>query len=508
MLITTLAASRSTPTRCCGSFAGCRSARRSPRRLRRACSRVLARRRAASGRGAADAPDGAPRGARGRLALLARSSAARSTVRWTWPRRSRCAASRRPAVPRAQRRPWSRHDLAFAASRRRACSRSRSLGRLAGARLASTPIRSIHDAGRRRRRSRCAWRCSWPRCCRSATGGGSSHERAAAVASSVSPTAIPGTDARRSERRQPRDRSRASSACSPGSPATASRRCCAPRAGSCRTSTAARFAGRVTLAGLDTREHGPRASAAFVGRALPGPRDAARDELGARRARARAREPRARARRRSRAGWRRSRSRSASTPARPLARTSSRAARSSASRSARRSPGRPRIVLLDEPTSQLDPVAGDELIGLLRRLNQEWETTIVLAEHRLERCLAAADRVIALDARRGRAATATRRLPAVGGGRARRRCRRPARELFALAGLRPPPAGVQAGARDAARARRCCPMRTRPRRRRRAGSVGSRTRAACARRGRRRPALAHARGLARAARRAGDPARA
>ena len=57
--------------------------------------------------------------------------------------------------------------------------------------------------------------------------------------------------------------------------------------------------------------------------------------------------------------------------------------------------GRPRLVLLDEPTSQLDPVAGDELIGLLRRLNQEWETTILLAEHRLERCLAAADRVIA-----------------------------------------------------------------------------------------------------------------
>ena len=60
--------------------------------------------------------------------------------------------------------------------------------------------------------------------------------------------------------------------------------------------------------------------------------------------------------------------------------------------------GRPRLLVLDEPTSQLDPVAGDELLGLLRRLNEEWGTTILLAEHRLERCLAAADRVIALDA--------------------------------------------------------------------------------------------------------------
>jgi energy-coupling factor transporter ATP-binding protein EcfA2 len=58
---------------------------------------------------------------------------------------------------------------------------------------------------------------------------------------------------------------------------------------------------------------------------------------------------------------------------------------------------RPQLVLLDEPTSQLDPVAGDELIWLLRRLNEEWGVSIVLAEHRLERCLAAADRVVAMD---------------------------------------------------------------------------------------------------------------
>ncbi len=58
--------------------------------------------------------------------------------------------------------------------------------------------------------------------------------------------------------------------------------------------------------------------------------------------------------------------------------------------------GRPRVVVLDEPTSQLDPVAGDELIGLLRRVNEDSDATIVLAEHRLERCLGAADRVLAL----------------------------------------------------------------------------------------------------------------
>jgi energy-coupling factor transport system ATP-binding protein len=58
--------------------------------------------------------------------------------------------------------------------------------------------------------------------------------------------------------------------------------------------------------------------------------------------------------------------------------------------------GRPRLLVLDEPTSQLDPVAGDELIALLRRLNEDSDVAVLLAEHRLERCLAAADRVIAM----------------------------------------------------------------------------------------------------------------
>jgi energy-coupling factor transport system ATP-binding protein len=117
--------------------------------------------------------------------------------------------------------------------------------------------------------------------------------------------------------------------------------------------------------------------------------------------------------------------------------------------------GRPRIVLLDEPTSQLDPVAGDELIGLLRRLNHEWETTVLLAEHRLERCIVDADRVIALDGGR---------VACDGGAPAFLRwaahsappLQTPAATLFELCGLQPPPVGVKQ-ARAALRSRSLLP---------------------------------------------------
>ena len=59
--------------------------------------------------------------------------------------------------------------------------------------------------------------------------------------------------------------------------------------------------------------------------------------------------------------------------------------------------GSPSLLVLDEPTSQLDPVAGDELVWLLRRLNEEWGVAVLLAEHRLERCLPAADRVVVME---------------------------------------------------------------------------------------------------------------
>jgi energy-coupling factor transport system ATP-binding protein len=102
----------------------------------------------------------------------------------------------------------------------------------------------------------------------------------------------------------------------------------------------------------------------------------------------------------------------------------------------------PPLLLLDEPTSQLDPVAGDELVLQLRRLNEDWGTAVVVAEHRLERCLPAADRVIAMvdgeiacDAPPAEfLAWASETRPALA---------TPAARLFSMAGLRPLPASVK-----------------------------------------------------------------
>jgi energy-coupling factor transport system ATP-binding protein len=57
-----------------------------------------------------------------------------------------------------------------------------------------------------------------------------------------------------------------------------------------------------------------------------------------------------------------------------------------------------RLLLLDEPTSQLDPVAAEELLGLIVRINRDRGVTVVLAEHRTGRLFGEADRVIQLEA--------------------------------------------------------------------------------------------------------------
>jgi energy-coupling factor transport system ATP-binding protein len=116
--------------------------------------------------------------------------------------------------------------------------------------------------------------------------------------------------------------------------------------------------------------------------------------------------------------------------------------------------GRPALLVLDEPTSQLDPVAGDELMALLRRLNDDLDAAIVIAEHRLERCLPAADRVIAMAGGRVACDAAPDEFLAWAATHAPALATPGGRLLFGL-GLRPAP-GVKA-ARAALRRRELLP---------------------------------------------------
>lgn len=54
----------------------------------------------------------------------------------------------------------------------------------------------------------------------------------------------------------------------------------------------------------------------------------------------------------------------------------------------------PRVLVLDEPTSALDPGAAEEVLSTLQRLVHDLGITVILAEHRLERVLEYADRVV------------------------------------------------------------------------------------------------------------------
>ncbi len=156
------------------------------------------------------------------------------------------------------------------------------------------------------------------------------------------------------------------------------------------------FAGRATVAGLDTRDHGPGDLSAVVGTLFQDPETqivmtTVRAEL-AFGLENRGEGPTAVARAVEEVAL-------ALGIAHLLDRTTDQLSGGELQRVALGAAlaGRPELVVLDEPTSQLDPVAGDELIGLLRRCNEDFDTTILLSEHRLERCLAAVDRVIALD---------------------------------------------------------------------------------------------------------------
>ncbi|WP_420080913.1 ABC transporter ATP-binding protein [Streptomyces sp. JL4002] len=59
----------------------------------------------------------------------------------------------------------------------------------------------------------------------------------------------------------------------------------------------------------------------------------------------------------------------------------------------------PKVLVLDEPTSALDPAAAEEVLAVLQRLVHDLGTTVLMAEHRLERVVQYADRVLLLPAR-------------------------------------------------------------------------------------------------------------
>ena len=56
----------------------------------------------------------------------------------------------------------------------------------------------------------------------------------------------------------------------------------------------------------------------------------------------------------------------------------------------------PIVLILDEPTSQLDPIASDEFISAIRKINLELGTTIIISEHHLDEVFPLSDRVIVM----------------------------------------------------------------------------------------------------------------
>jgi energy-coupling factor transport system ATP-binding protein len=60
----------------------------------------------------------------------------------------------------------------------------------------------------------------------------------------------------------------------------------------------------------------------------------------------------------------------------------------------------PEVLILDEPTAQLDPIAASEFLDILKKINQEIGTTIILSEHRLEEALALASKAAMMEAGR------------------------------------------------------------------------------------------------------------
>lgn len=57
----------------------------------------------------------------------------------------------------------------------------------------------------------------------------------------------------------------------------------------------------------------------------------------------------------------------------------------------------PSVLILDEPTSQLDPIAASDFLNTVRKINRELQTTIIITEHRMEDIFYASDKVIVME---------------------------------------------------------------------------------------------------------------
>ena len=57
----------------------------------------------------------------------------------------------------------------------------------------------------------------------------------------------------------------------------------------------------------------------------------------------------------------------------------------------------PEVLILDEPTSQLDPIAASDFLNTVRKINMELGTTVIITEHRLEDIFPYADRAVVMD---------------------------------------------------------------------------------------------------------------
>lgn len=57
----------------------------------------------------------------------------------------------------------------------------------------------------------------------------------------------------------------------------------------------------------------------------------------------------------------------------------------------------PKVLVLDEPTSQLDPIAAGEFLSTIRKINLDLGITVIMIEHRLEEVFPMADKVLVLE---------------------------------------------------------------------------------------------------------------